>query len=89
MKIYIDKQDLWVMLLSTIRYSMGRMSYMPSYACDLVLKYKKHLDTEQIEQIYKEVEQEVKIYENAEKTLGMECDHRTWKNFLLTKEDKL
>jgi hypothetical protein len=78
MKIEINKEDLFVLLLSTVRYSLGRMSYMPSYACELVLKYQEHLTDEQVAQIYEEVTIELESYEKANRFLGMECDHQTW-----------
>ena len=53
--IELDKEDLWVLLLSTVRYSLGRQTYMTQYSIELVLKYSKYLDPKQLEQISKEI----------------------------------
>ncbi len=76
----VNDNDIWVMLLSTIRYSMGRMSYMPSYCVDLYHSYKKALTKEQRLQIAEEINQELKIAESHNKTLGAKYDHETWLN---------
>ena len=69
-------QDFWFMLLTTIRHSMGRCSYAPSYAVELFHRYKQHLSAEQIEQVRGEVAAELKG-----RRLGHDIDHRTWEEF--------
>lgn len=74
--------DLWFMLLSTVRYSMGRCSYAPSYAVELVDRYRAHLAPEQLDQIYREVETELERHERSNSHLGHEMDHETWRRFV-------
>jgi hypothetical protein len=81
-QIQINVQDLWIMLLSTLRYSMGRQSYMPSYTCDLINQYKNYLSIEQVHQIREELEKELKLYEEMGKTLGDVFDHQMWRKFV-------
>lgn len=75
----VEYSDVWMMLLSTIRYSMGRMSYMPEACVELYQKYKGALTVNQIEQIKDEINEEIRKVECVGKTLGMQCDHDTWK----------
>lgn len=51
----VQNEDLWFMLLSTIRYSLGRTSYAPSYAMELTLRYRNELEPEQVKQLCDEV----------------------------------
>jgi transposase len=57
---------------------MGRCSYAPSLASELVLRYRSCLEPEQIEQIRDEVVAELKRCEIRDATLGHEIDHDGW-----------
>lgn len=72
------QRDLWTMLLSTIRYSMGRMTYMSSEAPALYHRYKSKLTTDQKSQLYREVSEELEGVTRVGKLLGMQCDHDEW-----------
>lgn len=76
--VQISYMDFWSMLLSTIRYSMGRQTYMPSTCISMCKDYGKYLNTDQKKQIIREIKRELELYESMKKTLGAECDHRTW-----------
>ena len=52
----VTPEDLWVMLLSTIRYSLGRSSYITSWAAELAVRYEAFLRYEQLVQLADEVE---------------------------------
>ncbi|OGM09288.1 hypothetical protein A2Z67_05095 [Candidatus Woesebacteria bacterium RBG_13_36_22] len=79
----VGKLDLWVMLLSTIRYSFGRRSGMPSFCDDLISRYSKFLTVQQLEQIVEEIEKELNISEWRLLTqLGDGLDFDVWKNNL-------
>lgn len=86
--ISVDNDDLWTMLISTIRYSMGRMTYMPGYCVDLYQSYKSALTVNQIYQIRDEVFRETRDVEDG-RLLGMECDHKTWMAFIALLEKDL
>jgi hypothetical protein len=77
----VAEQDMWVMLLSTIRYAMGRSSYITGLSCDLVKTYEKYLRKEQLEQIRREILEELRRHEEAGATLGMQMDHDGWTKF--------
>ena len=80
----VSKMDIWMMLLSTIRYSIGRTSYMPSMTIDLIKRYSDSLEDHQLAQIKREVEYELRIEEQHKGHMGWECDVQTWKNFVIT-----
>jgi hypothetical protein len=74
----VDDNDLWVLLMSTIRYAMGRRSYITGLAPDLVIKYWDGLDSGQLKQIAREIREEIAGCEAAGSTLGMQMDHDGW-----------
>ena len=78
----VNNNDMWVLLLSTIRYSFGRRTYMSSLSGELVLRYKHFLTKQQLEQIAEEIENELKLSEAQGVTLGMDIDHRAWQTTL-------
>jgi hypothetical protein len=75
----VSAQDLSFMLLATVRYSLHRCSYAPSYAAELVLRYRSALTEQQAQQIREEVEKELQMAKRYHKYVGHECDHRTWR----------
>lgn len=82
----VNKFDLWIMLLSTIRYSMGRQTYMPSLCRDLILSYHSILNIDELEQIVREITRELQLYTDLGKTLGSKYDHETWQQTVKTVE---
>ena len=77
---HVDPHDLWIMLLSTVRYSMGRMTYMTTLAGELVIKYEKYLKKGDLRQIAREIEEELLRCSESSGTLGMEMDDRVWRD---------
>ncbi len=77
-----DNNDMWILLMSTIRYSIGRKTYMSSLAGELVLKYHPYLTKDQLLQIVEEIERELKLSEVNSDYLGDKCDHESWKENL-------
>lgn len=75
----VSNSDLWTMLLSTIRYSMGRMTYMPSLCRDMLKQYGRSLKREQLMQIQREIMQELQHAIAASRTLGDKCDDDEWR----------
>lgn len=85
----VDNNDIWTMLLSTVRYSMGRQTGMVSRSQELVFAYIDALSLEQIRQIRDEVRQEVEMHERSGTKLGAGIDHRSWKQFVEDLDDRL
>ena len=78
----VTDSELWLMLLSMVRYSMGRSTYIVDDACQLVMKFRNRLKPEQVQQIAKEVAEAAQRAENDGVTLGMEIDHARWKRLV-------
>lgn len=77
--VEVNDAHLWFMLLSTVRYSLHRTSYAPSYAFELMQTYRSALTDEQAGQIRQEIEAELRIADRNGKTVGHACDHETWR----------
>lgn len=77
-EVKVAPLDMWTLLLSTIRYSMGRSSYITDTAPKLVIQYASALRASQLEQIAREIEEEIAVYEKNGRTLGMQMDHDGW-----------
>ena len=75
----LSTNDAWTFLICTIRYSMGRMTAMPSECIDLYQRYGHLLSNQQKKQIANEIRNELDRCEEVGKFLGMQCDHNTWK----------
>jgi hypothetical protein len=78
----IRQEDLWTMLLCTIRYAMGRRSYITGLTRDLVKQYRKYLEPTELDQIKREVSKEVEQCEQDGRTLGDPPDHKIWKQLV-------
>lgn len=76
--IHVDPFELWIFLIQSVRYSMGRSTTAPSAACDAVRRYSADLAPHQRRQILNEVAREIADCEAAGRRLGDECDHAEW-----------
>lgn len=70
--------DMWILLLSTVRYSMGRQTYMSSLAWELVDTYNQALTDDQLRQIIVEIQDALTTHESLGSTLGSGIDHESW-----------
>jgi len=77
--VAVNQTDLWYMLLGYVRYAMGRVSTAPGLAQDLIRSYGPGCTTVQLDQIRREICDELATYERMGRLLGMGCDHETWK----------
>ena len=82
-EINIAEEDLWPLLLSTIRHAMGRRSYLPGYVQEMVQNYSSHLSDAQLKQMQQEVEDELRIQNTFPGHMGMECDVKGWEKFVV------
>lgn len=78
----VPHRDLWLFVICTVRYSMGRTSYVVSEACGMVRRYRKKLKPEQVKKIADEVAYELTMQEKLGATLGHDIDHREWKKLV-------
>jgi len=74
----VPPDDLWMMMLATVRYAMGRRTYVTSWCLEMVDRYKGHLTQHQRDQLRAEVETELRMAGEGSRTLGDACDHKAW-----------
>ena len=72
------------MLISAVRYALGRMSYIVSDTCSFVLSVKDKLSDNCIAILIRDIEAELYRYHEIGQTLGMDFDEREWLNLLNT-----
>jgi hypothetical protein len=70
------------MLISAVRYALGRMTYVVGDTCNFVAKVKDKLSYQCEDIIIRDIVDEMERYHCAGYTLGMECDERRWKDLL-------
>lgn len=70
--------DLWVLLLCSLRYAMGRASYVTGEVANLVWRYRNHLTQPQRAQIAGEIRTAVREAHNGGGFLGMKMDEAEW-----------
>ncbi len=74
----ISIEDLDTMLFSSIRYAMGRMTYVVSDTAEIVRAYWKYLSKPRREQIITELRNELERAARENRLIGMEMDHEVW-----------
>lgn len=67
-----------LMLISAVRYALGRRSYIVGVTAEFVATIKPRLSQQCINIIIRDIEEEMERYHSVGHTLGMECDERTW-----------
>ena len=86
MKIDITKNDFGLMCICSVRYALGRRTYMPSEVIRLVIKYLDNID----ENTLYCIERDVRQYGLFDKSAyGDECDQRDWLAFQAELKDYL
>ncbi len=80
--VSMPPDDVWILLLSAVRYALGRATYIVGETCGLVARYAPRLTPAQHRQLIAEVEQALHFQERRGDTLGMEMDHRRWQQLV-------
>jgi hypothetical protein len=70
----VKHDDLRILLLGIFRYSLGRRSYMPGYAVEMIKRYQKSL----LKEDWKQFVDEIDSYKFP---LGDTCGESTWIKF--------
>jgi len=70
----VSNEDLRLTILGCFRYSLGRMTYMPSHTVMMIKNNKEIFRKQDWESFQKEILE----YND----LGMECDRNTWKELV-------
>lgn len=85
----IQDDDLWPMLMSAVRYALGRRSYIVFRACSWVRQYRQGLTDYQLLQIKREVEEELDRRTQLGLTCGDAMDHAEWARLVGWIEEEL
>lgn len=82
--IVITADEAKALFVGMQRYAIGRMSYFPSWACEIITRHWDVLNEGTRECIRRDVEEAIQRDNDARergeeyKPLGMDCDRATW-----------
>ena len=71
--INVDDEDFGLMLISAIRYSLGRMTYIVMSTVNYTIPLVPYLSFNTLRVIENDIQQHADFYD-----LGMECDRHDW-----------
>lgn len=71
-----------LMLISAVRYALGRRSYIVGDTCDFVRSIRGKLSDNCRRIIIRDIEEELERYHSFGTTCGMECDEQSWLRLL-------
>lgn len=74
----VEAEDLWTMYLCMVRYSMGRMTYMPGECERLYRLHRRKFKPVWCRQLANEIDAELRFAEARGGMLGHKCDHDAW-----------
>lgn len=78
------------MLISAVRYALGRQSYIVGTTAEFVASVRGKLSKHCINIIISDIEESIEFYHRMDSTCGMDIDERTWMNLLeVLKNEKM
>lgn len=80
--VMILRKHLAIMLISTVRYSLGRATYMVGVTCDMVREYAHKIPRASLQVLLRDIATEIDRHERDGRILGHDMDHREWKRLL-------
>ncbi|MBQ6856394.1 MAG: hypothetical protein IJO13_04745 [Lachnospiraceae bacterium] len=76
------------LLISAVRYALGRMSYIVGTTCEFITNNADRLSDNCIHVIIQDIEGELERYHSMGETCGMECDEKEWNRLLNTLKER-
>lgn len=76
------------MLISAVRYALGRQSYIVGVTCDFVASVKDKLSQNCINIIIRDIEEEIEMCHRMGRTCGMDIDEVEWLKLLNVLKEK-
>jgi len=70
--IKINKDELYLFLVSAVRYALGCRTYIVSWTCKIVRKYKSYLTDSELQVLIRNIKEQEKW------GYGMDCDRQDW-----------
>jgi len=83
----VSQSDLYTMLLCSLRYAMGRQSYITGLTCDLIRAYGVHLEAGSLAKFAREIRQEIALAKREGRHLGMLMDQQAFEALASDIED--
>lgn len=78
-----------VIIIYATRYALGRMSYAVSDVYGYIKCHIKELSKSCIKILIRDIEDDIKYWNNMGRACGMECDEKQWRELLeLLKEER-
>lgn len=71
-----------MMLISAVRYALGRRSYIVPETCSFVASVKDKLSQHCIDIIIRDIGEGFEMYHRSGHLMGMECDEADWRVLL-------
>lgn len=87
--LIIRQEHLWPLLLQSVRYALGRMTYAVTETISMVKEYASFLSEAECRQLQREIQEEITRAVAQGRFVGMECDHREWAALATWLEDRL
>ena len=81
--IPVPQPTLYLLLVSAIRYALGRSTYIVGSTCETVRAFWPHMTEVNREVLLRDVEEELVRVVRDGRTLGMQMDHDEWSRLAL------
>lgn len=80
----VDNEELWVLLMSTVRFALGRKDGLSTDAVEYAAKFFPRLRRSERRQIIDEIEQALVMSHASARPLGDAYSEQVWRNGLDT-----
>jgi hypothetical protein len=81
-EVPVFRRDLGAMLISSVRYALGKMSYIAGPTCTWVMTYWPYLSEEDASTLLQELRHWVHIQDSAKGDWARDRDLIEWRNLL-------
>lgn len=80
MSISISSADLFLLIVSSVRYALRRRTYIVGSTIDFVNRYYKYLTKEELSVITRDIDVVLSEHNSGHRLIGDECDYKQWDN---------
>lgn len=83
-KVLVDRHELGILLLQSLRYALGRRSTAPGETADMIKTYWQNIEPQFRGFLLRDLREEIERHERSPGlgVLGDSCDERTWRDLL-------
>ncbi len=76
--IVVLQKDLYLFLVASVRYALGRATYIVGETIDAIVRYWDYLTPEQRKVIHRDIYEELQRADSMNHKLGHQIDHDSW-----------